>query len=123
MNAFQILDKDNNPIPINELDKQAAEFWNVTFDAKWYASPTEMGTNWYDSIGFNIAYPGKFTGGWDGVKIELITTNLQFAALNLIHKKPTATTIVSIIDHYKPYFDLIDHWANQGYQPKQIKSS
>ena len=120
MNAFQILDKNNNPIPLSELDKQAAEFWNVKLDPKWYASPTEMGSNWYDSIGWNIANQGHYTSGWKNIKISLITTAMESAAYQILMKSKEDESIKSIMDWYKPYYDLIDYWESLGYQPKQI---
>lgn len=39
MNAFQILDKEGNPVNMGELDKEAAAFWGKEVDPKHYAVP------------------------------------------------------------------------------------
>ncbi len=119
MNAFQIVDKDNNPVPINELDKQAAEFWDVELRSRSYACPTINNTNWYDSIGWKIANPGRYATGWTQVKMDLLRLHLEDVAYALVsHTKPLSYE--EILNSWKPYFDLIDHWASLGYQPKQI---
>lgn len=121
MNAFQILDKDNNPIPINILDESAAKFWNQPVHPKWYASPSDISTNWKDAIGWYIANPGDYTSGWNNVKISLITTTMQSVAYEILLGKIEDKSIKSIIKRHQSYFDLIDYWADLGYQPKQIK--
>jgi len=121
MNAFQILDKENNPISINELDQQAAEFWNVEIHPKWYASPSETSGNWYDNIGWYIANQGHCTSGWNNVKVSMITSSMESAANRILKGEQTDASIQVIMEWYKPYYDLIDHWEALGYQPKQIK--
>lgn len=75
MNAFQILDKDNNPISIGQLDKEVCELTGNEIDPKHYCSLGNRKdypegfkgdmeyhgktSNWYDTIGWMIAYEGK----------------------------------------------------------------
>src|SRR5688572_29988867 len=83
--SFQILDKENNPIDINILDKEACELWDKTYDDKSYASPAKKKegesaidfmrrdmTNWYDIIGYQIHNPNtNYTSGWDNIKASI----------------------------------------------------
>ena len=105
MSAFQILDKENNPISIKELDRQAADFWNKKVDSKYYANPSKIekfsnpdnltgeellrakmkfksnqiiseSLNWFDVIGWTIAHKGDYTTGWHNVVNDLISETL-----------------------------------------------
>jgi len=120
MNAFQIIDKDNNPIPINELDKQAAAFWDEELHPKQYASPKGKG-NWFDTLGWHIAqqHSSHFYGRntWNAVKLSMFI-GLSY---DIVEQTNPAAYTQAQINYLKPYYDLIDHWASLGYQPKQIK--
>jgi len=90
MNSFQILDKENNPVQLNELDKIAAEFWGKEVQKKSYASPykkrkdesnfefsfRESAGNWFDVLGWAIANQGNYTSGWTNV-IMYLTQDLH----------------------------------------------
>lgn len=122
MNSFQILDSNNVPIPINDLDEQVAAFWNVPLHKKWYAAKSLHHQNWFDSIGFAISQQGNFTSGWNNVKITMLRDSLDFGVFDILMNKKSDVSIKAIVENYKDYFDLIDHWESIGYQPKQIKS-
>ena len=79
--GFKILDKDNNAIPINQLDKEIAELWGKECDPKHYAVPRKRDTypegrkgqfdyitqsNWFDTIGWRIHF--NKTKSWDELK-------------------------------------------------------
>jgi len=119
MNAFQILDKNNNPIPLSELDKQAAEFWDVELHPKQYAAPDGK-CNWYDLLGWNIAQQdnSKFYGidKWKTVKLSMFI-NMSYDLLDM--ENPADYTVAQI-NYIRPYYALIDYWESLGYQPKQI---
>lgn len=147
MDSFQIVDKDNNPISIKQLDVEAAEFWNKKVDPKWYANPSPEGTdvfkqqsNWYDTIGWAIANKGNYTSGWHNVVNDLIAEALGQKFIDFNNKdivsvaefKKSGETTLSLpeeveisiffcLEYYKPYIQLINHWMTKGYQPKQIK--
>lgn len=147
MNAFQILDKENDPISLTQLDKEAAEFWNKTVDPKWYANPSPEGTdvfkqcsNWFDVIGYTIANKGNYTSGWHNVVNDLIAEALGQKFIDFENKdtvkvaefeksgettislpNSVETSIYFCLEYYKPYIQLINHWMSKGYQPKQIK--
>ncbi len=122
MNSFQILDKNNNPIAINELDKEACELWNKAVDTKQYAYPEVKPekfesykdsfnfycglTNWFDKIGWKIAQGRE---SWNTIKEEILEPFKEFSK--------------DEIDNYLPvagYINLINHWESKGYTPKQI---
>ena len=147
MNSFQILDKENNPISIKQLDKEAAEFWGKEVDPKWYANPSSKEThplkqhsNWYDTIGWTIAHKGNYTSGWHNVVNDLISETLGQKFIDFEDKttvkvaefQKSGETTLSLpekveidiyfcLEYYKPYIQLINHWMGKGYTPKQIK--
>lgn len=62
MKQFKILDKDNKPVTMNELDRIAATFWGKEIDKDRYANPYKgkaMVPNWFDIVGWAIATNGK----------------------------------------------------------------
>lgn len=123
MNAFQILNKDNQPISLGELDQQAGLFWNQELDPKYYAQPdgNPLG-NWFDTIGWGIAHPGnKLYYGlntWEPIKQQMFEVHTP----SMINLSPEAAgvTCCKLFRGLKPYFDLMDHWSSLGYTPKQI---
>ena len=122
MNAFKINDSNKKAIMIKYLDKEACIFWGVESDPKWYASPkTDYETiNWYDSIGYYIAHPSSgWTSGWDNVKCSLFV--IQASGLCLKSMEDQIKSLRFINEYLKPYFDLIDHWKEKGYDPIQIE--
>ncbi len=115
--GFQILNNQGEPIPIKELDKEAAAFWGQTVDEKYYAEPKGgFFMNWFDHIGREISdKSSNWTTGWDNVKCGLMSNSLVSIALEEDkHKK-----LDSVIDFNKPYFELIDHWSSLGYTPRR----
>ncbi len=122
MNSFQILDKEGIAININDLDREAAEFWG-----KPVYSP--YGSNWFDLIGYNIANQGNYTSGWDNVVVSMQNANLQALLINtknkekieIIDNESIMDRIENIKAYYQPFIDLINYWISKGYQPKQIK--
>lgn len=112
---FQIKNKEGNPIPINDLDKEAAQFWNKSVHPTQYAFPytyPENGSfqeciaaswmpanNWYDMIGFNIASRKATT--WEELRHELLRNTFD-GEMNPV---------------LQPHFDLIDLWESKGYTP------
>lgn len=122
--SFQILASDDTPIPVNDLDKEAAEFWNTPLDGKWYASPNKglTSVNWFDSIGWNIHHPTvTWTSGWNNVKCSMMA--VQTAEYGMLPLEKQQEKLVYANAYLKPYFDLIDHWASKGYIPVRIKET
>jgi hypothetical protein len=119
---FQIRDNNNKAISLKELDKEAAEFWKVPLDEKWYATPSGaiQDLNWFDFIGFEIHKKSScYTHGWSNVKCGLVKNTLEtFALLPFENWKDKIDKKIAFL---KPYFDLIDYWESKGYIPVQIK--
>jgi hypothetical protein len=101
------MDSNNNPISLNELDNQAASFWNVPVDSKTYAKPFphEEGRSlsWFNSIGHHIAYAEvKGNQNWDNVALEMLDDDETLES----HNSYTAY-----------YINLINYWKSLGYTP------
>lgn len=88
--AFQIKNKEGKAIAINELDKEAAEFWGKEVHKKNYANPVkdtddmseieriraEMSSNWFDIIGWCIHSQGNACSGWPNVVATMIAEHI-----------------------------------------------
>jgi hypothetical protein len=123
--GFMILNKDSKPISMNELDREACEFWHPddpTPDAKFYSSPNGMGfNNWFDVIGWAIHSPkhNNYSSGWNNVKITLWTMHTRRAySMDL---EETIELIKSARRFIEPFYNLIDHWASKSYTPQQTE--
>lgn len=133
--GFQIHNKDDQAINLNELDKEAAEFWGKTLDKASYAYPTkgpDHTGNWFDVIGYQIHNPEtNYTSGWNNIKASLWSVQSTSMYDKLFDEKKyvdndkefTSLDIALMVtkEFLKPYFDLIDHWESKGYKPVQIK--
>lgn len=143
MSAFQILDAEGKAVGINQLDKEACEFWGVELHPKQYASPSDQRINWFDCIGWNISITQRPT--WRKVIMTLIAesffdqlvkenketkenTYVDFVVTgqtkegeNILHlPDDTEENLYILMQVHKPYVDLMNHWASKGYEPKQI---
>lgn len=110
MKKFIILDEKGEAVPIQELDRLAAEFWDVQQIPNMYTSPKldltnvpeekrkiqellNLANNWCDVIGWSI-YQTKTDKDWDIVKEN--------------------------IKEYPSHCQLCDYWASMGYKPKGL---
>lgn len=105
MKQFQIR-LNNVAISINDLDKIAAEVFNVPFSEHKYAKPVG-GLDWYSVIGWQIASRPVTT--WDEVRLAL--TDYLFYRILFDDK---ASVVCA------PYFALIDKFKELGYVPVTI---
>lgn len=118
--SFQILDLNNKPISINELDKQAAIFWNKEIHPKEYATPLVIpeglslrerlnfiNTNWFDKIGWIISY--NQCNSWE----EVITNLFKFFEEKGCDRKEVLENCPEIEKHHA----LITHWWSLGHKP------
>lgn len=135
MARFQIRDKELNPIPIKQLDAEAAEFWH--FDSsknpRSYAEPPKEwpeGTselrkvidapiNWFDSIGWHITNPSIFVDDanpmtWSKVKRSMIIQIFDVETDDCRQLEFLRT------EYFKHYFALINHWNSKGYTPFRV---
>ena len=107
---FQISNTEGNPLSMGELDKEAAEFFGVSYDEKQYAKPNPRVMDWYNLIGYTIAYsPYKGRLSWDDVVGHILRT-VAFAT-------DSFDELHNCIIAYKPHIELCYHWKTKGYTP------
>ena len=154
MNSFQILNADGQALTMKELDKEAAEFWGKEVDPKHYANPfpevkedsfsavqtnaLNRSRNWFDIIGWNIAYQGNYTSGWQNVVHTMVAESLGECLVSLYRDKPIKLAkfvgddnihleeevelqLYTTLDYFKPFVDLINHWMAKGYTPVKVE--
>lgn len=114
MNSFQILDRNNEPISINQLDQEAASFWKKEVDEKDFANPFKLKNrilqnayNWHTVFVKNI--PNITNSNW-----ECVTSSI----IDEVEKGEELKPIMAEI--YQPFLDLIKHWEKKGYTLKLI---
>jgi hypothetical protein len=137
MKTFQILDKDDNVIPMSTLNKEAAEFWKVELLAKdQFVGPIGNTNipliNWFHTIGSAIVYCPNYTVKWRSVAAmvysrmagEDILSNGynkgKVEEFDIIDKEEFKKTVMYTYAYAKPYIQLILHWKSKGYKPKQV---
>lgn len=131
MKTFAIIDKSSYPVNLQELDKEVCHFWNVPFNSKQYAVPNEseqvIGCNWVSIIGNAISNSDMYAHGWAGVVEYLAARPLGRCFIDNNHPLQlyldarTLDKVKKLMQFYKPYIELIHHFANMGLQPKQIE--
>lgn len=116
-------------IPINDLDKEASEFWKVDFDSKHYAHPfvaycapseNHYTNNWFDTIGWAIHHPEMYTKGWNDVRCTLWIIQAKSLYANLYSTEAFNKDLENIRKFLQPYYELIAHWESKGYKPVRI---
>lgn len=128
MSAFQILDKNNNAIPINKLDKEVCELVGNEQDNKYYCTLGKREdypdgfkgkwefhsrtTNWYDSIGWMIASEGK--------SLQDIIDYYTNVMKDFIGKKDENGVIITLESIYPYHTKVLNSWINKGYTTKQL---
>ncbi len=133
MNGFQILDENKKAISISELDRQACELWNKEVHPKNYAYPQHKPDsfpteeyksswafnstliNWYDKIGWLIAY--HCCESWEEVDKLVMEPFLKIEGI-------TEQDIFEIRNEWTPiagYIKLIELWKSKNYTPKCVK--
>lgn len=129
---FQILNQDGTHISYNELDQEAAEFWGVEIDTKWYAQPTHIihiaTPNWHDLIKVAVNNYNHYHYGWKGIVDTLLSVHLKgknvkggsdkksdtFEDISIVQM--SAEEFNEIVKFLQPYINLINHWGQKGYQ-------
>lgn len=128
MNAFQILDKNNNPVSIKKLDQQVCELTGNEVDPKWYCRlgnrkdfpQTFEGEiefliktyNWYDTIGWLIASENK--------SFQDIIDYYKDSIKEFLGKKDENGEIITIEYIYPYHMKVLNYWIDKGYTTKQI---
>jgi hypothetical protein len=124
MNAFQILNKEDQAISINELDQEVCELVGVSQDKKYYCRlgkreefKSELDylwktSNWYDTIGWMIASEGK---SFQDILDYYTDTMKEF-----IGQKDENDTVITLEYIYPYHTKLLTNWINKGYIAKQV---
>ena len=84
---FQIRDAEGIALTLNELDKEAADFWSkeltndyafpqVRQEGEYLSSFLSRQANWYDIIGFCISTKGHSCSGWANVVATMIAESI-----------------------------------------------
>lgn len=117
--GFQIVNKDKEAISLNDLDKEAADFWKKELLPKSYSSPQVGFSNWFDAIGWSIDTMRYTSSGWEEVKCRMM--QLLTCDFALIKEEEQIIRLKKANKYLKPYFDLIDFWISLGYEPLKVK--
>jgi len=128
MNAFQILDREGNPISMGDLDREVCLLTGNEPDKKWYCRlgnekdypQTQKGhieyifgtTNWYDSIGWMIAFENK--------SFEDIIQHYTDLMQKFIGEIDEDGEIITIEKIYPYHMAVLVSWIEKGYKAKQI---
>lgn len=103
-----------------------------------YENAMNNSSNWFDVIGWNIANQGTYTYGWHNVVHTMVTEKLGECLVSLRENEPIKLAefvgdteihlessweeeLYSIINYYKPFIDLINHWMAKGYMPVKVE--
>jgi hypothetical protein len=124
MNAFQILDNNNNPISINQLDKEVCEMVGNEIHSKNYCllgkredyksnwDYISSCSNWYDTIGWLIADTGK--------SLQDILVYYADIMKDFIGEVDENGNIITLEVIYPYHTKVLNTWVKKGYQAKQI---
>ena len=99
---FQILDAEGNPLSMEELDKEAAEFFGVPYNKERYISPPSTFVSWHDIVGYNIASSERGMLQWNDI-IGRILNVCTISTFTMEHLDRS-------IKVFRPYISLCYHW-------------
>lgn len=130
--SFLIKSPDGEAITLNNLDKEAHEFWAIgrEFSNKNYSSPVSlmnpltirdkldyqakvMAYNWFDTIGRAI-HESK-SNEWEKVEEVLLAPWLKKYEPDEIMESP------EFEDTIRALLRLINHWREKGYKPQYVE--
>lgn len=123
MNAFQILNKEGNPIPINDLDREVCELTGNEYDPKHYCvlgnrkdhkSDLDFMINthnWYDTIGYQIS---------QGMSFEDIYENWIKTMSDFIGQLDENGEVITVETCVPYHTKVLKSWIEKGYKGKQI---
>lgn len=110
---FQILNNENIPMTMQQLDESAAEFWGVEISDSYVAPKGYYwACSWFDYIGAAIAACDKDHLEWSDVIGHLC------GVMAICESK--TDSYLRRLDALKPFLDLIFHWKELDYTPRCI---
>lgn len=124
-----------NPFPNKVASEDAPLSEKIRIE---HENALNNGSNWFDIIGWNIANQGNYTTGWRNVVRTMVAENLGECLVRLNKDKPIElakfvgdkelhlessweTELYCTLNYYRPFVDLINHWAAKGYTPVKIE--
>ena len=121
-----------NPFPDKKISKDASYSEAIRIE---HENARNNFSNWFDIIGWNIANQGNYTSGWQNVVHSMVTENLGECLVRLNKDKPIELAkfvgehlessieieLYHTLNYYRPFVDLINHWAAKGYTPVKIE--
>ena len=124
-----------NPFPEEKVSEDAPLSEKIRIK---YENARNNACNQFDVIGWNIANQGNYTYGWQNVVHTMVTQTLGECLVRLDKDKPIKLAefvgddeihlesswekeLYSIINYYKPFIDLINHWMAKGYMPVKVE--
>ena len=124
-----------NPFPDKVASEDAPLSEKIRIE---HENARNNGLNWFDIIGWNIANQGNYTTGWRNVVHTMVVENLGECLVNLNKDAPIELAefvgdkelhlgdsweikLFCALNYYKPFVNLINHWAAKGYTPIKIE--
>lgn len=131
MSAFQIKNKNNSAIPINELDKEIAEFWGVECMERAYATSPKLmeqnsrlgrTCNWYDTIGLSIALSPLPNGEipWKMVIAGILGSSLMVIGMPEEIVDEYTLSIKWYEENFSDHWNLIRYFNSKGYKAFKV---
>lgn len=108
--GFQILNNNGQALTMDELNKEAAAFWNVE-PSDHYAAPIgfHWSSNWFQHVGRAIAQMPKGECEW----ADIIGYLCSIAAIG----ETSFLVVLDFIKCYAPFIKLCLYWKAKGYTP------
>lgn len=121
---FRILDKNNNPISINDLDREVCELVGNKYsttsycqlgrrsdypdDTKGYISYLCETSNWFDTIGYMLA---------KGMSFQDILNYYTEPFIDILGEKDDNDVTITLELIYPYHTKVLNTWIEKGYQP------
>lgn len=109
--AFQLKNKETGYVYyLNEIDEMAASFWGVEVDAKWYASPKDRSTSWFDKIGWTIDQIESKSLDKNNITMPEIVSYMIYLETKYAGDKINLDYYIKWVKFLQPYFELCEHF-------------
>lgn len=127
MNAFKILDKEGVAIPINKLDEEVCNLFEIKVQPKTYCKLGKKeefkdeleylfrAQNWFDTIGWMIASENK-----SFQDILDYYADIMKDFIGVVDDDGNTITLETI---YPYQTKLLNHWIEKGYIAVQVKEN
>lgn len=123
--------KDGVIIHIRDVDAEVAKFWGTECDEDSYSSYIKKDeyikdgefkelrylrdkilSNWFEVLGYQIEKSKGTITDWNTAFNALIDSNME-----LTSTKQNNTSRAEMLEMYKPYLDLAEHFKYLGWEP------